>query len=116
MAGDQVYFKCANSQEWHGPATVLGQDRRQVLVKSGITYIRVHPCRLQLIARCHSTGSSTLKNDNSNSQLPRQQQNLIHRTKKQRISQTHLTQKSKISVVTEKHKQTELKQAQTTTL
>ena len=25
MTGDQVYFKCANSREWHGPATVLGQ-------------------------------------------------------------------------------------------
>ena len=46
MTGDQVYFKRANSREWHGPATVLGQDRQQVLVKSGSTYIRVYPCRL----------------------------------------------------------------------
>ena len=66
MTGDQVYFKCANSREWHGPATVLGQDRQQVLVKSGSTYILVHPCRWQLIS-CDSTASSTLKNDNSNS-------------------------------------------------
>ena len=67
MTGDQVYFKRANSREWHGPATVLGQDEQQVLVKSGSTYIRVHPWRLQLISRCDSTASSTLKNDNSNS-------------------------------------------------
>ena len=46
MTGDQVYFKRANSREWHGPATVLGQDRQQVLIKSGSTYIRVYPCRL----------------------------------------------------------------------
>ena len=60
-------FKRANSREWNGPATVLGQDGQQVLVKSGSTYIRVHPCRLQPISRCDSTASSTLKNDNSNS-------------------------------------------------
>ena len=39
MTGDQVYFKSANSREWHGPATVLGQDGQQVLVKSDSTYI-----------------------------------------------------------------------------
>ena len=59
--------KHANSREWHAPATVLGQDKQQVLAKSGSTYIRVHPCRLQLISRCDSTASSTLKNDNSSS-------------------------------------------------
>ena len=47
--------------------------------------------------------------------MPQQQQNLIHHTKKQQIPQTHLTQKPKTSVVTEKHKQIELKQAQTAT-
>ena len=67
MTGDQVYFKRANSREWHGPATVPGQDGQQVLVKSGSTCIRVHPCRLQLISRCDSTASSTLKNNKRNS-------------------------------------------------
>ena len=67
MTGDQVYFKRANTQEWHGPATLLGQDGQQVLVKSGSIYIRVHPCRLQLISKCDTTASITLKNDNSNS-------------------------------------------------
>ena len=67
MTGDQIYFKRANSREWHGPTIVLGQDGQQVLVKSGSTYILVHPCRLQLISRCDSTASSTLQNDNSNS-------------------------------------------------
>ena len=31
-----------------GPASVLGQDGQQVLVKHGSYYIHVHPCRLTL--------------------------------------------------------------------
>ena len=59
--------KRANSREWHTHVTVLGLDGQQVLVKCSSTYVRVHPCRLQLISRCDSTSSSTFKNDNSNS-------------------------------------------------
>ena len=47
MTGDQVFFKCAKSRKWDGPATVLGEDGQQVLFKSGGTYIQVHPCRLK---------------------------------------------------------------------
>ena len=47
--GDSVYYKRIDGKEWHGPAKVLGQDGQQVLVKNGSNYIRVHPCRLQLI-------------------------------------------------------------------
>ena len=47
MTGDQVFFKCAKSKKWHGPATVLGKDGQQVLFKSDGTYIQVHPCRLK---------------------------------------------------------------------
>ena len=46
---DHVYFKRADSRERHGPVTVLGQDGQQVLIKKGSSYIRVHPCQLQLI-------------------------------------------------------------------
>ena len=115
MTGDQVYFTCANSREWHGPATVLGQDGQQVLVKSDSTYIQVHPYRQQFISRCDSTASSTLKMIIATVIMPQQQQNLIHCTKKQQIPQTHLTQQLKTTVVTEKHKQIELKQPQTST-
>ena len=41
--------ECADSREWHGPATVLGQGGQQVLIKNGSSYFRVHPCQLQLI-------------------------------------------------------------------
>ena len=49
LTGDSVNFKRMDSDEWHGPAKVLGQDGQQVLVKNGSRYIRVYPCRLQLI-------------------------------------------------------------------
>ena len=34
---------------WKGPGTVIGQDEQQVLVKHSSSYVRVHPCQLQLI-------------------------------------------------------------------
>ena len=46
---DHVYFKRADSREWHGPVTVLGQDGQQVLIKKGSSYVRVHLCQLELI-------------------------------------------------------------------
>ena len=48
FTGDIVYYKRNNSNEWKGPGTVIGQDRQQVLVKHGGSYVTVHPCRLLL--------------------------------------------------------------------
>ena len=47
--GRSVDYKHRNSKGLHGPAKVLGRDGLKVLVKNGITYIRVHSCRLHLI-------------------------------------------------------------------
>ena len=44
--GDLVLFKRNESQRWQGPGAVIGWESKQVLVKHGGTYIRVHPCRL----------------------------------------------------------------------
>ena len=44
--GDNVYYKRNDSKEWRGPGVVIGRDGKQVLVKHGGTYIRVHTCRL----------------------------------------------------------------------
>ena len=53
-----------DSKEWHGPAKVLGQDGQQVLVKNGSTYVRVHPCRLQLIQKGYETIQESNKQHN----------------------------------------------------
>ena len=44
--GDRVYFKRNESNIWKGPGTVIGAENKQVLVKHGGTFVRVHPCRL----------------------------------------------------------------------
>lgn len=49
VTNDKVYYKRLDSKVWKGPATVLGQDGQQVLVKHGGVYVRVHPCRLSLV-------------------------------------------------------------------
>ena len=49
VTGDSVYYKRIDSKEWHRLAKVLSQDDLEMLVKNGSNYIRVHPCRLQLI-------------------------------------------------------------------
>ena len=47
--GDKVYYKRTDDREWHGPGVVIGQDGQFVLVRHQSTWVRVHPCRLQLI-------------------------------------------------------------------
>ena len=49
LTGDEVLYKRNDSVQWHGPATVIGQVDQQVFVKHGSFYVRVHPCRLQLV-------------------------------------------------------------------
>mgnify|MGYP001795813812 CR=1 FL=1 len=50
--GELVYYKRENSNQWHGPGTVIGQDGKQILVKHGSTYVRVHSCRLTHAVEC----------------------------------------------------------------
>ena len=45
--GNSVYYKRENEKIWRGPGTVIGRDGKQVLVKHGSIYVRVHECRLQ---------------------------------------------------------------------
>ena len=44
--GDEVYFKRNDSTQWKGPGIIIGRDGKQVLVRHGGTYVRVHTCRL----------------------------------------------------------------------
>ena len=49
VTGDKLYYKRRTDDYWKGPATVIGQDNQQVLIKHGSTYQRMHLCRLRLI-------------------------------------------------------------------
>ena len=53
--GDLVYYKRKDSNEWKGPGKVIGKERKQILVKHGGYYARVHPCRLQLLNKEEDT-------------------------------------------------------------
>ena len=55
VTGDKVLYKRDAAIQWHGPATVIGQVDQQVFVKHGSFYIRVHPCRLQLVKEATRT-------------------------------------------------------------
>ncbi|KAK3875456.1 hypothetical protein Pcinc_019668 [Petrolisthes cinctipes] len=44
--GDEVFYKRNDSHEWHGPGVVIGRDDKQILVRHGGVYVRVHVCRL----------------------------------------------------------------------
>ena len=54
-----MYFKRNDNKGWHGPAKVglLGCEKSQYLVKHGGNYVRVHPCRMQLVNVFDSHGS-----------------------------------------------------------
>ena len=47
QSGDLVYFKKENQNEWKGPATVIGQEGKTVILKYGSYIIRVHETRIQ---------------------------------------------------------------------
>ena len=55
--GDSVFYKRNDSKEWRGPGIVIGKDGKQVLVKHGGTYVRVHTCRIS------RTPNQTLRNE-----------------------------------------------------
>ena len=65
VTGDKIFYKRDASNQWHGPATVIGQVDQQVFVKHGSFYIRVHPCRLQL-----EEGASRTITEFPSSQIP----------------------------------------------
>ena len=44
---DLVYYKRKDNLNWKGPASAIGRDGQQVLVKQGLRYIWVHPHNLQ---------------------------------------------------------------------
>ena len=78
ITGNKVYYKRANDRRWKGPASVLGQDGQQVLVKHGSHYIRVHPCRLSL-----ERTPITIQSKNEGTQETQQRQQQQHNRERQ---------------------------------
>ena len=46
-AGDQVFYKRNEQQEWHGPAVVLGRDGKLFILRHAGVVVKVHECRLR---------------------------------------------------------------------
>ena len=74
---DLVLYKRANSEQWHGPGTVTVQDGKQILVKHGSTYVRVHTCRIKHAINSdqneiHRTNQDYRKNSGNNESKPSQ--------------------------------------------
>ena len=76
-----MYYKRANDRRWKVPASVLGQDGQQVLVKHGSHYICVHPCRLTL-----ERTPITIQSKNESTQETKQYQQQQHNQERQYIA------------------------------
>ena len=85
--GEKVFFKRDDSRRWYGPATVIGQDGKQVMVKNGGQVIRVHKARLNrvgeelLLDQSHennATGIDTNSNQINDENHNQHTEELIH--------------------------------------
>ena len=83
-----MYFKKPDSNQWHGPAKVLGLDGQQVLVINGSLYLRVLPCRLQLIDKNSQTYQPSPLNQNTINQHNHSQSSPFQ-TEQQQTSLVH---------------------------
>ena len=63
--GDIVYYKCEDSNKWKGPGKVIDKEDKQILVKHGGYYIRVHLCSLQLVANIEPNKSEGTPGNNA---------------------------------------------------
>ena len=61
---DEVFFKRANSPEWKGPGTVLGQDGPVIFICQGSIYIKAHICRTLPCKTSKLTNKSTDDSEN----------------------------------------------------
>ena len=66
--GDSVYYKRNGETKWRGPGNVIGRDGKQVLVRHGGTYVRVHSCRLQRNNSSSGTIESPINVNNQSTQ------------------------------------------------
>ena len=65
---DAVLYKKNLYDRWLGPGTVIGWEHKQVLVKHGGTYVRVHPSHLVPYPETYQSFSEDSKNEPNTSQ------------------------------------------------
>ena len=91
--GDSVYYKRKDSDKWRGPGVIIGKENKQVLVKHGGFYVRVHPCSLQLIQKHNYIEGNTVterndsnkSSDQSNSQLSERHDNNVKSLRNEQV-------------------------------
>jgi len=66
--GQSVYFKRDKVRQWHGPAKVIGQDGKQVILRYDSQIVRVHVSRITpvSVASSFSTGGNTIHDKERN--------------------------------------------------
>ena len=50
LNGERVYFKRDKMRQWHGPAKVIGQDGKQVILRYDSQVVRVHVSRITRVS------------------------------------------------------------------
>ena len=60
VTGDRVFFKRAESDEWHGPATIIGMDGVVAILRNGGNVVKTHKNRLRLVGSEEHRVSETI--------------------------------------------------------
>ena len=63
--GDKVYYKRNNDRRWKGPASVIGQENKNVIIKHGGETIRVHPASLIHVHKATPTNPEEVQKEES---------------------------------------------------
>ena len=59
-----LYITNRDSNYWEGPGIVIGHDNKQVIVKHGGSFVRVHPCSLRKVNEEYLNNDGNAVNDN----------------------------------------------------
>ena len=58
--GEKVFYKRNGYKGWKGPATVIGEEGKIVLIRHGSAYYRCHPCHLMKVLNRNSERSNDM--------------------------------------------------------
>ena len=59
--GEKVFYKRKGYKGWKGPATVIGEEGKIVLIRHGSAYYRCHPCHLmKVLSRSYERDNSSV--------------------------------------------------------